>query len=415
MFFSLSSWIGKRFIYGCRRKSIVSLISFISIIGISFGTAILIIVLSSMNGFEKELNNRVISLIPQGEIEFLKNNKKWKKIFFSINKLSEISYSSPYVDFLGLIENKKKTKTIQIRGIIPYLENKFNNLSQFIEKKYWNKFIKNKKQIIIGYGVAKFLNINIKDWITIKLNKKTNKKNELNIQKINLQVAGFLKTQGTLDYNLGIIPLSDAQKYLGISNNSITGITIKVKHPLSIKKTLKKLLNFIHSDIYISNWLDQYSYIYRDIILIKTIVYIAVIMVVLLACFNNISVLIIITKDKNKDIAILKTLGIQNIFIKKVFLWYGLLIGLIGNVLGLTLGICISIYSNILINIIEFLFKEVKIFNKNTYFIDFLPSELKLLDIVKSFIITMLLSLFSSFYPSSRAVSLIPIYLLKKN
>lgn len=415
MFFSLSSWIGKRFIYGCRRKSIVSLISLISIIGISSGVAILIIVLSTMNGFEKELNLRIISLIPQGEIEFAEKNKKWKQIFFDINKLPEISYSSPYIDFLGLIEHKKKTKTIQIRGISIYLENKFNNLNKFIEKKSWNNFIKNKNQIIIGNGIAKFFKINIKDWITITLTEKINKKNILNIKKINLQVVGFFKTQGTLDYNLGIVPLVDAQKYLGFSKKSITGITIKVKNPFFIKKTLKKILKFINSDVYINNWLDQYSYIYRDIIFVKTIVYIAMTMVVLLSCFNNISVLIIITKDKNKDIAILKTLGIKNILIKKIFLWYGFLIGFIGNLLGLIIGILISINSNILINIIESLFKEVKIFSTNTYFIDFLPSELKLLDIIKTFLITIILSLISSFYPSHRAVSLTPIFLLKKN
>lgn len=415
MFLSLSAWIGKRFIHGCRRKGIVALISLISIIGISFGTAILIIVLSTMNGFEKELNIRVLSLIPQGEIEFIKNNEKWKSILLAINKLPEISYSTPYINFLGLIEYKKKIKTIQIKGINKNLENKFNNLNKFIDKKTWNLFFKNKNQIIIGNGIAKILNIKFKDWITVSLNGKINKKNILNIKKIKLQVIGIFNTQSSLDYNLGIITLFDAQKYLDISKNNITGITFKVNNPFLIKETLKKILNFINADIYFNNWLDQYDYIYRDIIIVKIIAYISMTMVVLLACFNNISVLLIIIKDKNKDIAILKTLGLKKVLIKKIFLWYGFIIGLIGNLLGLTLGILITINSNILINTIEYLFQGIKIFNTNTYFINFLPSEIKLSDIIKSFSITMILSLLASFYPSYRAVNLTIISLLKKN
>lgn len=414
MFFSL--WIGKSFIIGCNRKEIVSFISLISTIGISFGISTVIIVLSIMHGFENELNKRVISVIPHIEIESIKNKtisiSEWKNILSIVKKIPEVSGATPYISFLGLIEHKKKLKAIQVRGLEINLENEFSSLKKFIKNDSWLNLESNKNHVIIGNEIAKYLCLKIYDWITIIVN--INKNNKLiEPKRISLQIIGILHTHGVIDNTLAIVPISDAQKYFEIKNN-ITGIAIKSNNAFNIDTLLYNIKKQTNFNFYIKSWIDKYGYIYRDITMIRTIVYIAMIMVITIACFNNISILIMIIKDKSKDIAILKTLGASNFLIKKIFLWYGLIIGILGSFLGTVIGVVISLNINIFIKIIEYFFGNI-LFIKSTYFIDFVPSELNYLDIFFVLTITIILSIIISYYPSRKANTINLVSILNNN
>lgn len=413
MFFTLPLWIGKRFILGCNRKEIISFISLISTFGISFSVAIIIIVLSIMHGFEKELNRRIISVIPQIEIESIKykNMNEWKNILLLVKKIPEVINATPYINFIGLIENERKLKAVQIKGIDPDLENQFSTLPNFVKNNAWSNFKNGKNHIIIGNDIAKYFGLKINDWITINFNITKNNK-FLNPKVIYLKIIGILNTKGILDSTLTIIPLFDAQKYLEINN--ITGIAIKANNPFNINNLLFNIEKKIDFSFYTKSWIDKYGYIYRDITMIRTIVYIAMILIIVIACFNNISILMMIVKDKNKEIAILKILGTQNILIKKIFLWYGLIIGLLGSIIGVIVGVLISLNINVFLKVIEYFFGNI-LFVNSTYFIDFLPSELQWFDILYILLSTIVLSIIISLYPSKKANKITLIELLNKN
>lgn len=411
IFFSLPNWIGKRFIIGCNRKSIISFVSIISIISLSFSIALLIVVLSVMHGFENELKKRILFLVPH--IEMIFNNQKnfqWKKIISTVQKIPKISNVTPYVNFVGFIENKNKLKAVQIKGLNINLEKNSSTLLNFIKKKSCVFFNNGKNQIILGKEVAKYLDIQLNDWVTIIFNK-NNKL--INYKHIFLKVIGILETNSIIDNNFAIIPLSDAQKYLNIKN-SITGIAIKADNPFDINMISNIILKKFNFNFYITNWMNKYGDIYREIIMIKTLTYIAMTIIIIIIFINNISILIMIMKDKTKDIAILKTLGAKNFLIKKIFLYYSLIISLISGVIGISVGIIISFNINIFIKIIEYIFDKTLFFN-NIYFINFLPSELKFIDIYFIISIIIILSILVSFYPSKQANSISLISLINKN
>lgn len=415
MILPLSAWIGIRLSVGSS-TGLRSMVSLISIFGISFGIAVLIIVLSTINGFEDELKKKIISLIPEIEIESTNNyftEWQWQNIYSIIKKIPKISNITPYINFLGLLEIDKKMQLIQIKGVESKTIKKNTELSKFILGQNWENFQSNKKKIIIGKEIAKKFNLKVNDWINLMIN--VNKNNKFFIIKnINLQISGILQTNGILDYTTAFVPLEDAQKYLNIKNNYITGIAIKTNDSFNIKKILFDIENKINFNVYIITWMNKYGYIYKDITMIRTIIYATMSIIMIIAFFNNVSVLIMIVKEKNKEIAILKTLGAKNILINEIFLFYGLVIGFISSVIGMFIGIITSLNINKIIKILEN-FLGIKIFTSNIYFIDFFPSKIKFTDLVIILALTITLSIISSYYPAKRANKISLASLLNKN
>lgn len=409
MYFFIPFWIGIKFINSCYRNKIISLISFFSILGIAFGISSLIIVLSIMNGFQKELNNRILSLIPHGEIKV--SSKNLNQSIALIKKVPEVYKINTYITFIGLIENKKKIKTIQIKGIDFYSEKKFSNLMNFV-KYNWKDFLYNKDCIVLGKKIAKKINIKLNDWITIITMKNGKDNNDISkIKKTKLKVVGMIDSQGILDSILGIIPISKIYNFID-SNYEIV-IAIKINNPLNINNVLNKILAHLNYKADVKSWINSYGYIYNDIIIVKTIAYIAMIMVILISCFNNVSVLIMLIKNKNKEIAILQTLGASKKFINNIFIFYGFIFAIISSSIGFFCGIIMTMNINSIIKGIESIIRK-KIFNEDTYFIDFIPSEIKNSDLLIILIISFILCILSTYYPAKRANSITPINLLNK-
>lgn len=396
-----------------KKNNILSLISIISTISIILGVAVLIISLSAMNGFEYELQKRILGVIPHGEIETINQPfKNWLSILYKIKKIPGIISATPYVQFTGLIEHDMHLCIIQIKGINPQISSPFNTLSQFISNNTWNNFKSNEKQIILGKGIAHSLNVKIGSYVKIMIPNNNFKLKLLKPKYIQLHVTGILNLNGQLDHSLAFIPLNDAQQYLNL-DKSITGIAIKVNKIFSINKLLYNISKIINLNVYIKSWINTYGYMYNDIQMIRTIMYLAMILVIFVACFNIVSTLIITVKNKSNDIAILRTMGAENNLIYTIFIIYGLLTGLIGCIIGILLGIITSLKLTVIIKEIEKCI-GYKFLSSNIYFIDFLPSKIHILDIIIVFIITLIFSLLASIYPANSACKIHPSYILNK-
>ncbi|SUB17322.1 Lipoprotein-releasing system transmembrane protein lolE [Pantoea agglomerans] len=167
---SLSLLLGLRFSRGRRRGGMVSLISVISTIGIALGVAVLIIGLSAMNGFERELNNRILAVVPHGEIEAVNQPfQHWQSMIAPIEKVPGIAAAAPYVNFTGLIESGARLEALQVKGVDPVQEPRLSALPQFVADNGWSSFAAGKQQIILGGGIAKSLNVKQGGWITIMI------------------------------------------------------------------------------------------------------------------------------------------------------------------------------------------------------------------------------------------------------
>ena len=167
---SLSLLLGLRFSRGRRRGGMVSLISVISTVGIALGVAVLIIGLSAMNGFERELNNRILAVVPHGEIEPVEGPlRDWQSLIAPMEQVPGIAAAAPYVNFTGLIESGARLQALQVKGVDPQQESRLSALPQFVAGDAWAQFAAGRQQIILGGGIAKSLNVKQGSWITIMI------------------------------------------------------------------------------------------------------------------------------------------------------------------------------------------------------------------------------------------------------
>ncbi|RPH23660.1 lipoprotein-releasing ABC transporter permease subunit LolE [Buttiauxella warmboldiae] len=403
----LSLLIGLRFSRGRRRSGMVSLISIISTLGIALGVAVLIVGLSAMNGFERELNNRVLAVVPHGEIEPVNQPfHDWNSVLQRVEKVKGIVAAAPYINFTGLVESGANLRAIVVKGVDPEQETHLSALPQYVQNHAWKDFKAGQQQIIIGKGVADALKVKQGDWISIMIPNSDGGTKLLQPKRVRLHVIGILALSGQLDHSLAMVPIADAQSYLDMGD-SVTGIAIKVNDVFNANKLVRDAGEVTNAYVYIKSWIGTYGYMYRDIQMIRAIMYLAMVLVIGVACFNIVSTLVMAVKDKSSDIAVLRTLGAKDGLIRAIFVWYGLLAGLLGSVSGVIVGVFASLQLTPIINVIEKLIGH-RFLSGDIYFIDFLPSELHWLDVFYVLITALLLSLLASWYPARRASNIDP-------
>lgn len=273
----------------------------------------------------------------------------------------------------------------------------------------WKGFKSGEQQLILGKGIADSLGVTQGDWVTVMIPNNDGNGDELKIgqpKRIRLHVTGILQLSGMLDHSFGMVPLSDAQQYLDMGD-SVTGIAFKANNVFAANVVAKEAAEASGKYAYYRSWIATYGYMYRDIQLVRSVMYLAMILVIGVACFNIVSTLIMAVKDKSSDIAVLRTLGAKDRLIRSIFIWYGLLAGLVGSLFGVATGVLISLQ---LTNIIKGIEKMVghQFLSGGIYFIDFLPTELHGQDVAIVLATALVLSLLASWYPARRASRIDP-------
>lgn len=409
-------FISWRYQRGKQKNRLVSLISLFSSIGIALGVAVLIIGLSAMNGFERELNQRVLSVVPHAELVSFQGNQSvpignGSKLETLVKKTQNVTASSPFVSFTALIENGSQLKIAQVRGVEPQKQDEVSRLSQFIPTEQWQAFSQqfkaNEDGLILGAGIAKVLEVSVGDEVTMLIPQPTEEGKLAQPLRFNMPVTGILRLEGQLDHSYALIPINKARELMEYQPNEISGLEISLANPFDVQTLAMPQLNGYPQPLYLNTWVEKFGYMYNDIQLIRTVMYIAMVLVIGVACFNIISTLIMAVKDKQGDIAIQRTLGANNGFIRRIFLWYGLLSGMKGAVCGIILGVILSLNLTAIIKAIEGFF-GIKLLSDGVYFVDFLPSELHWQDVAYVLLATIILSLFASLYPANRAAKLEP-------
>ncbi len=401
-----------------KKHPLVRLISFFSNVGIAIGVMVLIIGLSAMNGFERELNNRILGVVPHVELTAKDTNHQSIPIFNYqeiINKLDHdpnIIANAPFVVLNGLLEKSNKLKLAQIRGIDPNKNEQLGNLHHFIGKEHWQQF-KKQQGIILGSILAHNLNVNIGDSITILLSQANNNHQLSKPKRVNIKVIGMLKIGGILDSTTAFIHLDQAQKLAGFLTNEVSGIDIKVKDPFNTQNLSFNTIQDVRQNLFFNTWISKFGYMYNDIKMIRLIMYVTMALVILVASFNIISTLIMTVKDKQGEIAILSTMGAKESFITRVFVFLGVILSLKGALFGTILGVGISFYLTEIIKFIELLLGH-NLLSGDIYFVNFIPTEVKITDIILTIVLTILLTLIASFYPAKRAAKLDPAQVLSK-
>ncbi|MDH2926794.1 lipoprotein-releasing ABC transporter permease subunit LolE [Lonepinella koalarum] len=397
-----------------QKNHLVSLIAFFSTLGIALGVAVLIVGLSAMNGFERELNNRILAVVPHAEIISAENQPITDKqqLVSTLQQVPNIQGISPFVSFTALVENGAKMKVVQVKGVEKTAQDTVSRLGDFVLDQAWQSF-SNHSGLVLGYGIAKELEIQTGDWVTLLISQ-NNGEDMAQPSRERIQVSGILRLDGQLDHSYALMPLAQAQQYLDYNANQISGVDLKVADPFNMNSLDFSTLNRYPQLLNLQTWMSKFGYMYRDIQLIRTIMYIAMVLVIGVACFNIVSTLIMAVKDKAGDIAIMRTLGANNGFIKRIFIWYGLQAGMKGCIIGIILGVFLALNLTALIQSLENLIGR-KLLSDGIYFVDFLPTELHWQDVGFVLISALLLSLLASLYPANRAAKLQPAQVLSSH
>ncbi|TCP93468.1 lipoprotein-releasing system permease protein [Cricetibacter osteomyelitidis] len=404
-------FISWRYQRGRQKNRLVSLISAFSSIGIALGVAVLILGLSAMNGFERELNNRVLAVVPHAEITAMDGSiKNYQNLTALLQNNPQIKSVSPFVTFTALVENGAKMKVVQVKGVNQAEQDSVSNLGNFVLDNRWADFAK-EGGLVLGYGIAKELDINVGNWVTLLISQQNGTNQLAQPERERIQVTGILRLDGQLDHSYALMPLAQAQDFLGYNANQISGVELAVKDPFNMNAIDYSALYNYPQQLAAQNWTVKFGYMYRDIHLIRVVMYIAMVLVVGVACFNIVSTLVMAVKDKQGDIAIMRTLGANNSFIKRIFMWYGLQAGMKGCLYGIALGVFLSLNLTALIQGLENLIGR-KLLSDGIYFVDFLPSELHWQDVLLVLVSALVLSLLASLYPANRAVKLQPAQVL---
>ena len=411
-------FISWRYQRGKQKNPLVALISKFSAIGIALGVAVLIVGLSAMNGFERELNSRILAVVPHTEITVNPQGNEstlnhWQNLAERLKTNKKITALSPFVSFTALVENGNKLKVVQVKGVDKQAEDQVSSLGKFVEGDGWQKFAE-EGGLVLGSGIAKELDVKAGDWVSLLISQPNGEDQMAQPNRERVQVTAILRLDGQLDHSYALLALPQAQELMGYREDQITGVELKVDDPFKVQEIDYSMLNDYPQLLYIQNWVAKFGYMYRDIQLIRTVIYIAMVLVIGVACFNIVSTLIMAVKDKQGDIAIMRTLGANNGFIKQIFIWYGLLAGMKGCLIGIVLGVVLALNLTPIIQSIETLLDK-KLLSDGIYFVDFLPSELHWFDVVLVLVAALVLSLLASLYPATRAAKLQPAQVLSNH
>ncbi len=409
---NLAYFIGQRFSRAKKRNNMISFISFSSIVGIAVGVAVVIVGLSAMNGFERELQQRILSVIPHGDYQSVHQPmRNWKQVSEQAEHSKSVVATAPFVRFMALAENGTQLKALEVSAISPEREKHVSLIEQFITPSTAYQMQPNSQQMILGSAIAKQLGLNVGDWFTLLVPAGDVAQQRLaSPKRVRLQLVGTLKIGGQLDGSVGYMRLDDAQTLLDLGD-SVHGIAVKTTDALSAPEVLKEVGNTLSSYVYVNSWKRKFGFIHHDIQLVKTIMYFVMVLVIGVACFNIVSTLMMAVKDRAAEIAILRTMGATDSLIMKIFMWQGVFSGLLGAMLGAVLGSVLALSLTQIIQFVEALIGH-SFLSGDIYFVDFLPSQLHLSDVVLVSFTAVVLSLFATWWPARKATRFDPAVVL---
>ena len=419
MFKPLSIFLGWRYVRSRHGNGFSAFISASSTIGIALGVTVLIVVLSAMNGFERELSQKLLSIIPHVELVSVNEPiKDWEKRIDKLQTESSVIAAAPVIKLTGMLQHGLKLKAVEVRGVDVNLEKQVSSIDDYIIAGKWQGLTAStlrEDTIVIGSGVAAKLSVALGDKIQLLLPPPSGGNDVKQVFSApitrQVEVVGIFKFGGTVDETLAYIPMALASNVMGYEENETQSIRLKITDVFSAPKIARQVAyNFDHY-VYINNWTRTQGHLFNDIQLVRMVMFIVLVLVIGVASFNIVSTLIMAVNEKQGDIAILKTMGASSSTIMFAFIAQGLVNGVVGSLLGALCGVYLALNLTDIISALE-QFLGITFLSGDVYFINYLPSVLQPNDVYVTVITALIMSLLATLYPAWRATKIEPAQVL---
>lgn len=408
---TLPFYIGLRYINSKRRNQYISFVSGFSLLGMLLGSLALIVVLSVMNGFDREIKQRLLQVIPHGTIASDTPIDDWLALKSFADKSPNVVFSAPFIEGHGMINYERGLHGVSLRGLIPEHIPELTELQQHMIAGDIDNLNERPFNIIIGRLLAKNLGIMVGDKISITLPQLTVTPMGMFPRVKSFTIAGVFEVGAQLDQDLVIMHLRDAQK-LFRTGNGVNGIEIRTDDMFAAPQIMSRLEKSYanqhgQSDYMFGNWSQTQGSLFTAVRMEKNVITALLTLLIAIAAFNIISSLILMVSDKRSDIAVLRTLGLSRIQVMFIFVVQGGCLGIMGVVIGSLLGCLIALNINSAVGLLEYALGIV-VFDPNVYFISQMPSQLQWQDVCFVIIAGCGMSLLATLYPAYRASTIEP-------
>lgn len=407
--FSFARFIAMRYVSVGKRSQLVSFMSAISIFGLALGVTILITVLSVMNGFDREVRENILGIVPHITVSTEENlsAQRWQQVEAAIRQHPDVLTLAPLIERTGIIASPRFRQGILVDGIDSAREQDISIIDRFMVSGSLQALQEQNWGILLGASLAEDLGVGVGDSVDLfSLAININPLTPLPSYR-SFTVAGIYRV-GTqeLDSQLVMVNIAAARALFRL-RTPYSAIRIKLNDVLGADRVQSELLNRLPEDLRLTTWTQLFGSIYENILFSRTIVGLMLWLLIAVAAFNLVVSLIMVVRDKRSDIAILRTMGASPRVINRIFMYQGCMVGIIGTFIGVVLGVLASLWVGDFAAFIESFF-DIQILNAEVYPIDFLPSEIKLADIAGISIGVLLLSLLATVYPARRAAAVQP-------
>lgn len=398
-------FIGLRYMRAKRRNQFISFISAFSLLGMTLGVMALIIVLSVMNGLDREIKNRILSVVPHGFIEQEQGLDDWQTLAGQIGQTKGILGAAPFVSGQVMVSFDGAMDGVELQGVLPSEESKVSIIEEKMIAGHLDYLQPGEYGIVLGRVLASRLMLTTGDKLVLT-------SADINITPLgafarsrSFTLVGIFEAGAQVDANLALIHLQDAQKFLRKSKPQ--GLKIKTDNMFTAARTLAKAKEKLSTDFQVKDWSQTQGSLFKAVKMEKIVVTALLMIIVAVAAFNIVSSLVLMVADKRSDIAVLRTLGLTARQVMMIFIVQGTAVGLTGIIIGAGLGSLIAVGLSDLVSFIEYSL-DWQLFDPDVFYVAQLPSVLLWQDLLLVCSIAFVLSFFATLYPAYNASQIQP-------
>jgi lipoprotein-releasing system permease protein len=401
-------FIGLRYLRASPRRGFVSLIAGIAIFGLALGIAVLIVVLSVMNGFETELRTRILSITSHATLSGLEGRlQDWRGDLASAAHFPGVRAAAAYIEAQAMMSHGDEASGILMRGIVPADESRVADLARHLESGHLPDLEAGTYRVILGKALAEELHVQVGERVVVMVAEGDVTPVGVLPRMRAFRVAGILSV-GMYEYDrrIALVSMQDAARLLRM-DDAVTGIRLSVANPYAAPRIVHALAVSLGGNLAVNDWTQEHVNFFKSIEITKHMLFFILLLLVAVAAFNIVSTMVMVVKDKRRDIAILRTFGASPRSILSVFITQGSLIGVLGIAGGVLLGVLVAVNLQSLVHALESLV-GFKFLDARVYFMSDLPAHVEGGDLVKICGVAFVLACLSTLYPAWRAARLMP-------